>query len=475
MIRLLIADDHPSGPRRSPADRPGCPRARGGRRSRQWPGAARAASPGAGRHRVAGRDHAGTPVPGGAPTASSGAPDGGRPGAQRPSGGPIRGAGPPRRRLRLSHQGPLTRGADRGDPPGLPGKQVRESRRWRSASPRTWRPGSRDIRHELLSDREYEVLCLLGSGRTVKEIAQLAGSSAPRPSAPTAPGCWRRWAPRATPTWFATPRCTDSSPRRRVAAVSRRPTALSRKSHRCCLRPPITAGGRVSYHWLMNSATQIQDVRTPDRGGCHDSRALPFPCYACWSGLACSPAATELSPTDAVERELQCRRTERVRLQRKCQRISHRCGPPDRRRLLRPERPPRMSSRRERPWWCPAAASTAPTAVAQGPLTGCQKGEGVRWDTAQLLGVHHLQVHRRRCAEGRHHEPPHGGPAGRLLPGRRWQRRVVHRPDDRIRRRSRARDPGDSDPLGPGRGLRLGQRALQRELVEAGNIHRVRI
>jgi len=31
--------------------------------------------------------------------------------------------------------------------------------------------GSRDVRHELLSDREYEVLCLLGSGRTVKEIA----------------------------------------------------------------------------------------------------------------------------------------------------------------------------------------------------------------------------------------------------------------------------------------------------------------
>ncbi len=55
--------------------------------------------------------------------------------------------------------------------------------------------GSRDIRHELLSDREYEVLCLLGSGRTVKEISQLAGSSAPRPSAPIAPGCWRRWEP----------------------------------------------------------------------------------------------------------------------------------------------------------------------------------------------------------------------------------------------------------------------------------------
>lgn len=31
--------------------------------------------------------------------------------------------------------------------------------------------GSRDVRHELLSDREYEVLCLLGSGRAVKEIA----------------------------------------------------------------------------------------------------------------------------------------------------------------------------------------------------------------------------------------------------------------------------------------------------------------
>ena len=31
--------------------------------------------------------------------------------------------------------------------------------------------GARNIRHELLSNREYEVLCLLGSGRTVKEIA----------------------------------------------------------------------------------------------------------------------------------------------------------------------------------------------------------------------------------------------------------------------------------------------------------------
>ena len=31
--------------------------------------------------------------------------------------------------------------------------------------------GARDVRHEVLSDREYEVLCLLGSGRTVKETA----------------------------------------------------------------------------------------------------------------------------------------------------------------------------------------------------------------------------------------------------------------------------------------------------------------
>jgi DNA-binding NarL/FixJ family response regulator len=31
--------------------------------------------------------------------------------------------------------------------------------------------GARDVRHEVLSDREYEVLCLLGSGRTVKDIA----------------------------------------------------------------------------------------------------------------------------------------------------------------------------------------------------------------------------------------------------------------------------------------------------------------
>ena len=32
-------------------------------------------------------------------------------------------------------------------------------------------PAAQQARHELLSDREYEVLCLLGSGRTVKEIS----------------------------------------------------------------------------------------------------------------------------------------------------------------------------------------------------------------------------------------------------------------------------------------------------------------
>lgn len=31
--------------------------------------------------------------------------------------------------------------------------------------------GAKQARHELLSDREYEVLCLLGSGRTVKEVS----------------------------------------------------------------------------------------------------------------------------------------------------------------------------------------------------------------------------------------------------------------------------------------------------------------
>jgi two-component system invasion response regulator UvrY len=31
--------------------------------------------------------------------------------------------------------------------------------------------GTQQVRHELLSHREYEVLCLLGSGRTVKEIS----------------------------------------------------------------------------------------------------------------------------------------------------------------------------------------------------------------------------------------------------------------------------------------------------------------
>ena len=33
--------------------------------------------------------------------------------------------------------------------------------------------------HELLSDREYQVLCLLASGRGIKEIAQELGLSAP--------------------------------------------------------------------------------------------------------------------------------------------------------------------------------------------------------------------------------------------------------------------------------------------------------
>lgn len=32
-------------------------------------------------------------------------------------------------------------------------------------------PGGKQLRHEALSHREYEVLCLLGSGRTVKEIS----------------------------------------------------------------------------------------------------------------------------------------------------------------------------------------------------------------------------------------------------------------------------------------------------------------
>lgn len=32
--------------------------------------------------------------------------------------------------------------------------------------------GTGDVRHELLSDREYEVLCLLGSGSKVKDIAR---------------------------------------------------------------------------------------------------------------------------------------------------------------------------------------------------------------------------------------------------------------------------------------------------------------
>jgi len=41
---------------------------------------------------------------------------------------------------------------------------------------------------------------------------------------------------------------------------------------------------------------------------------------------------------------------------------------------------------------------------------------------------------------------------------------VVHRTDDRLGQRSRARDSRYSDSLGSGRGLRPGQRTLQQEL-----------
>jgi DNA-binding NarL/FixJ family response regulator len=35
----------------------------------------------------------------------------------------------------------------------------------------TVKPGTQKDPHELLSDREYQVLCLIGSGKTVGEIA----------------------------------------------------------------------------------------------------------------------------------------------------------------------------------------------------------------------------------------------------------------------------------------------------------------
>ncbi|HSL04698.1 MAG TPA: response regulator transcription factor [Nitrospiraceae bacterium] len=41
----------------------------------------------------------------------------------------------------------------------------------------TVKPGAEKQLHELLSDREYEVLCLFGSGKTVSEIAEKANLS----------------------------------------------------------------------------------------------------------------------------------------------------------------------------------------------------------------------------------------------------------------------------------------------------------
>ena len=98
---------------------------------------------------------------------------------------------------------------DRGHPQGLPGRPVRQRRAGRAAGLRPVATAAQTVRHEALSHREYEVLCLLGLGAHGQGDLRSICASAPRPSAPTAPGCWRRWTPPATPTSSATPRSTD--------------------------------------------------------------------------------------------------------------------------------------------------------------------------------------------------------------------------------------------------------------------------
>ena len=101
--------------------------------------------------------------------------------------------------------------------------------------------------------------------------------------------------------------------------------------------------------------------------------------------------------------------------------------------------------------------------VSSGPLAGCMAGQGVRWDTASLLrstpfkctatdpsGVKTATTSQR-----------HRRIAGRLLPSRRREPRVVHRQRDRLDPRHRSRCSGYPECLGARGGLWVRTGALQ--------------
>ena len=101
--------------------------------------------------------------------------------------------------------------------------------------------------------------------------------------------------------------------------------------------------------------------------------------------------------------------------------------------------------------------------VRQGPLAGCLSGEGVRWDTAELLRSTTFKCTgaASRAAEAGNDRREHGRAARRLLPRRRRERRILHCADDRLRRRHRTRHRRDPERLDPGRRLRLRDHELQ--------------
>ena len=116
MIRILIVDDHPivrSGLRRIAEEDRGITvtgEAASGESAGRAPPTRR-------RRRFARRLDARLTVHGNAPPSARGAPDGAHPRAERPSRGSVGGARAPRRRVGLSHQGPLAGSAARRNSP----------------------------------------------------------------------------------------------------------------------------------------------------------------------------------------------------------------------------------------------------------------------------------------------------------------------------------------------------------------------
>ena len=114
-------------------------------------------------------------------------------------------------------------------------------------------------------------------------------------------------------------------------------------------------------------------------------------------------------------------------------------------------------------------------AVEQGKLAGCETGQGVRWDTAELI----TETITFKCTGEASEEAKHAtsdehtavllADFYRAGDGR---RRVVHGADDRLTERHRPGHRRRPERLGPGGRLRLGDRALQLDPLN-GQVARV--